>query len=252
MTLRDSLTSRDFHVHSALSNCGRKEMTLENILVRAREIGVRVIGISDHIHREEDVDRILPLKREIETRRVEGLKDVYFGCELDLVAPGRTSAPIRQLGEYEFVNVAINHFHLDWVQNLPDAPAKRATYWLRLMESAVELPRCDTIVHPFAPLGETADKTALFYQVPRERLVAVFERMAERGIGLEFPHLPVPDAPKEMRAFYSMALESGVLLAANTDSHTLDRMGCQAEWLTLAQDLRLREEHFWRLEPRYT
>lgn len=38
----------DLHVHSALSPCAEKEMTIKNILELARDMGLQILAISDH------------------------------------------------------------------------------------------------------------------------------------------------------------------------------------------------------------
>ena len=103
----------DLHVHTCLSECAHRDMTVGSILERAAEVGYRTMALADHVYGPEHAERV---QRNLDAvSGYEGPVQVFVAAEVCMVSPGKLAAPIKLLKRADFVLVAINHLNLSHV-----------------------------------------------------------------------------------------------------------------------------------------
>ena len=77
------LARHNMHTHSVFSLCAKREMTLEAMIRRAEEEGLRTLAVTDHSDPGDDIDtyaNFLTYKERL--RRMETPVRVLIGAEL--------------------------------------------------------------------------------------------------------------------------------------------------------------------------
>lgn len=247
---QNPLCQWDFHVHTTISVCARKQMTVENILERAACIGYTKLGLSDHVGQTgEQIDQILSLRDRFANQT--GLA-CWLGCEIAPKEGGGFCQDEDTLARLDYCLVAPTH---------TIAPPDTETCseqevqiyldsWLSLSRTCLDSILTDVIAHPLRGLGSYWRGRPLITYLDRDSLAEIFKLMAERNVAMELNDTIEnhETAYYEYREFYGMAAEAGVRFSPASDAHGLDRLGFQVNWLRLAQDLGLGDDRFWSPE----
>lgn len=250
MSVAKYILSRDFHVHTNLSVCARKEMTVANIVRRAGRLGYRELGISDHLG-----GYTTPADLKKTRAKIAGLKtdvEVYLGCEMCV---GPEGAPLFGPGEVAFLDyvmVGVDHV----IGDVPDPAEKPKAWlsgWVRRLERIIEsCDGIDIIAHPLRTLRRHYRGKPLMAHLPARRWEELTAGLAARKIAVELNdtienHETCFD---EIREFYTIAHEAGIKFSASSDAHGLDRLGFQVNWVRLAEELKLTRRDFWQCKAR--
>ena len=143
----------DLHVHTFHSPCGQPEMLPADIVRTAAERGIRRLGIVDHLYPFTDLGIFDDVRAAVaETcSATDGSTEVYFGCEVEIMAPGRTAGGPELAERFDFLMVAATHFQNTGITDLPTAKDDEsvARHYLKMFEYAVSLTWADTLAHPF-------------------------------------------------------------------------------------------------------
>ncbi len=198
----------DFHVHSTYSDGAQ---TLEELALRAKEMGYRYIAITDH-------SQSLKIAHGLSTQRLkekirEGKKlqktlsgiELLLGAEVDIKNDGTLDYPDTLLKELDIVIGAI---HSGFKQ-------KREQITKRIV-TAMHNPFLHIIAHPTGRLLGERDP----YDVDMDQVI---EAAGKTGTALEInaytQRLDLDDINTRK------AKQNGVMIAIGTDAHQLDQLG---------------------------
>ncbi len=142
----------DLHIHTHYSPCGNHEMRPADIVRAAAEKGITRLAITDHIYEFTDRGIFDRIRAEVAEAR-DGLAnapEVFFGCEAEVMAPGRTAGSRELADGLDFVMAGATHYQNKGITELPEGDDDfRAHYVLRMFEYAVGLPWVSNVAHPF-------------------------------------------------------------------------------------------------------
>jgi histidinol phosphatase-like PHP family hydrolase len=245
MSLQEHILARDFHVHTHLSVCARKDMTLLNIIRRAERLGYRELGISDHLGtylQPADLRR-----QRARLARIRTSLRVYLGCETLVTSAGDLAVPATELDFLDYVMVGADH-----VADDASTPEKDPRLWLRnwdaRMERLIASPaRIDILAHPLRTLRGYYRSRPLMAHLPARRWRELFAGLARRGTAIELNDTIENGETcyDEIRAVSRIAREEGMKFSLSSDAHGLDRLGFQINWVRLALELGLTARDLW-------
>ncbi len=212
------LFSRDFHVHTNLSDCGAPEATPEAMLRAGRDAGLEAMGFSDHVIYPKDRPRPGLLREQVPAE-YEGMQ-VFVGCEADVLSRTEFSIDRAFADTLDFVILSASHL------NVPGAGHPRgldvrdeATYIIELMHVAVDSGLADVVAHPFCVPAPTYSFEELVTVADPDALRRLGEKAARSGVAIEFNPRELGRAPDAARWLYRLLMETGVQFAVNSDAH---------------------------------
>ena len=88
------LVRHNMHAHSVCSLCAKKEMTLEAMIRRAEEAGLKTLAVTDHSDPLDDIDtyaNFLAYKERL--KRIDTPVRVLIGAELSAYGVGKYGEP---------------------------------------------------------------------------------------------------------------------------------------------------------------
>lgn len=206
----------DFHIHSNYPIEPSHDLgssSIRDIAKRASELGYAYIGISDHNpsimnHTEDRIIAIMKKRKEhidkinysIKSTRVH----IFSMMEIDILPSGEVAIPTEA---FAYLDAAIVSVHSSFRMN-KEAMTKRV---LRGMSH----PKVKLLGHPTGRLIGKREPYELDWQ-------EVFSYCKSHGKGLEINSYP--DRLDLSDRLSRQAIEAGVLLAINTDSHAAEQM----------------------------
>jgi len=195
----------DLHVHS---NWSDGASSIEEIALRAMELGYEYVAITDHskslkvagglseedvLRRNEEIDRL--------NEKFKGKVKLLKGTEVDILPDGSLDYSDEVLSQLDFVVAAV---HSRFTRDNTD----------RIL-SAMENPYVNVIAHPTGRIISQREP----YPLDMEK---VLEKALETGTALEinayYNRLDLKDT------HCRMAVKRGVFLSIGTDSHHIDHM----------------------------
>ena len=246
------LVQTDWHIHTALSDCGRAEATPEAIVEAAKAAGLRAIGITDHVIYPEQRERPR-LAREQIPSHLEGL-EVYVGCEADTFSPTSFSIDRDFAAGLDYVIMSASHLYLPQVQKPGGlSPRTMAELIVRLMLAAINSGLSDIIAHPFGVPESPFPFQAIVGEVRREELLGVGAAAVRAGVAIELNPRYLRQAPDAARWLFGTLLETGVKFAVNSDAHHPDGVGCRGPRYASEEEVRregITEDRLWSIEDR--
>jgi len=197
----------DLHMHTVLSD-GRG--TAEDMALRAREMGLEYIAITDHSASHGFGDHVTPdaLRAQIEAireldERLDGIR-VLIGTETNIGTTGAPDYDDELLAELDWVVGSIHtSFSMD-VGAMTDR-----------MVAAIEHPLIDVIGHP---TGRKIEKRAP-YAIDMDRVI---EAAARTGTMIEINSAPDRRDLNDVNA--RAAVQAGVRVVINSDAHGPETM----------------------------
>lgn len=246
MSLYKFIMSRDFHVHSNLSLCAQREMTVRNIIRRAERIECKELGISDHLGSYLTAADIKKNQARIE--RIKTDIDVYVGCEMAVYFSGKPLLSAEDIGFLDYVMVGVDHVEGDNIPSVEDNPIEWLMGYIKRLEVLIESDfPVDVLVHPLRTLRRDCKGKPLMSHVSSREWSALLGGLAQRGIAIELNdncenYETCYDA---VRNYYTIAIDNKLKFSASSDAHGLDRLGFQVTSVRLADELGLAEADFW-------
>lgn len=249
MSIRESITSRDYHVHTLLSVCARKQMTVHSIIRRAEQKGYRELGISDHLGGYNGPAHLRKNRARID--RVKTPIRVFLGCEMCIHPSGELPFAAEELTFLDYVMVGIEHVLGDHAKP-QENPGRWLAGWVRRLERVIESKeRVDVIVHPFDSLMGYHRGKPLLSSLPWRRWEELLAGLAQRGTAIELRDTVenFETCYDEVRRAYRIAKDCGLKFGIASDAHGLDRLGFQINWVPLAEELGLTAWDLWSPRP---
>ena len=229
----DVLFSANYHIHTNLSRCGRKEMTLIAIAAAAERAGLREIAITDHIHPFETPKlrrnrRVLTPQRD----RLQTDVKIYLGAELSAHGVKKYTLQYADF-PLEYKLYAHNHYHMrGWEQPEDRSPAGYKDHCKRVLETAIASGKPDCFAHPFIDryivrefeedYGFTPGCiTSLWTENEIGDLMAAAK---EKQIAWELNTTVLKSYTGFMRMYFHIGKEVGVCFNLGTDAHVLENI----------------------------
>ena len=229
----DELFSANYHIHTNLSRCGHREMTLEAAVRAAEAAGLREIAITDHIHPFE-TPKLRRNKRVLEPQR-EALQTevkIYLGAELSAHGVNKHTLKYADF-PLEYKLYAHNHYHMrGWEQPEDRSPAGYKEHCKQTLYNAIASGRPDCFAHPFIDryiVREFEDEygftpgciTNLWTD---NELGDVMTAAKEKQIAWELNTTVFRTYTDFMRRYYHIGKEVGVCFNVGSDAHSADKV----------------------------
>ncbi len=243
-TTRIVLPNHDLHNHTIFSGHADDDATIANLVARANELHLDVLGLSEHLMREEDMDIYQAFQQEARRHLSDGTQ-ILVGVEMDIdpmdpsgrwVAPAITCDYVI-LSAHGFPQFDLGLPESDLRLPLPIAKRRLAMRYLEWYGLAVAGGGMHILGHPLREaikmgLIDLADEEML------EASVAVFRPAAEKGTAFELnePLLEYLDSAGQLKDYINLIrrLRSiGMRFARGSDSHSIATVGA-SEMITRA------------------
>ncbi len=146
----DELFSANYHIHTNLSRCGSRDMTLYAAVKAAEAAGLKEIAITDHIHPFETPKlarnrrALLPQREEIRTN-----VKIYLGAELSAHGVKKYTLQYADF-PLEYRLYAHNHYHMrGWEQPEDRSPQGYKEHCKQVLYNVIASEKPDCFAHPF-------------------------------------------------------------------------------------------------------
>ncbi len=246
MSLFSYIMSRDFHVHSNLSICAQREMTVGNIIRRAERIGYKNLGISDHLGgylATEDIK-----KNRAKIKRIKTDINVYIGCEMAVYPSGKPLLFAEDIEFLDYIMVGVDHVE-NYLTTAEKYPIRWLKGYIRRLEVLIDSDfPVDIVVHPLRTLRRHCKGKPLMSHVSSREWDTLLSGLAKRGIAIELNDNceNYETCYEAVRDYYTIAKDNKLKFSVSSDSHGLDRLGFQATSVRLADDLGLTINDIWK------
>lgn len=219
------LVWQNMHTHTRLSYCGGRDSTVANTIYEAESVGLKLVGICDHIDEPGSGRIVLMQQNRDELAQIDTDVKVLIGSELSLNDPDTLPIGEDELDLLDYVLISSNHFHLSCVRN-PDNRSEEgyADWFLTMAEGAIRF-GASIIPHPFTYTGvkeidgRPIDYDRLVAAYDRNRISEVFEQAARKGTAFELNPGHVQRMPAFFAEIIPMAREVGMKFAIGSDGH---------------------------------
>ncbi|MBO5199275.1 MAG: PHP domain-containing protein [Lachnospiraceae bacterium] len=251
----------DFHVHTNLSLCAQQSATLDGYIRKAKEIGLKRIGFSDHFwdekiegangfYRPQNYEHVASLLPEIGKLDEPELK-IYFGCETEYDPYHHGVAITEEIAEkFDFILVPNSHTHMMMPKEYYTPYQKHADFMIQAYEEIIDSPvsrYITAMAHPFEAVCCPYDNSILIDLISDDQYKRLFERTAKKGIAFEINvasmHSKTPEQIEncsQIRMF-RLAKESGCKFLFGSDAHDLQKHDTYSNADLIADLLDLKE-----------
>jgi len=242
----------DFHIHTYVSD-GAEDCTPENIARVAEKLGLREVGLTDHVmacgegarghdHKNCDTGPYFELCERI--RGVSSPVRVYASWEVDYFDGGRYSFdPGKHLDGLDYVLLAHHYFR----HVIDEKPQVIADYLFRIYMEMAREPWANIIAHPFYVPPPPERHGAVLSHISDGQFSEFFQALRDNGKAAEITAYQfsanLRDVSQSLR-MYSVARETCVKFVLDSDAHRLDTIGTGLRSLYLLDDLGFRDEDF--------
>ncbi len=214
----------DYHNHTMLSRCSRKDYTAAEMLQRMQEKGLKHVGFSDHYYADETNPlNQVRLVRQAAAQLPE--MDVYAGVEVDMLWPGHLDASEEALSVFDYVSVACPHWHNPAIVRplFYTADCLAQTQYDMLL-SLAEIPYVDVVVHPFTFYPAAAymevDQEAVMNRYTSGDYDRLIDGLLKNQIAVELhANLKKPDYARALLPFLKRCVSRGVHFSMGSDAH---------------------------------
>jgi histidinol phosphatase-like PHP family hydrolase len=238
----------DLHTHTYHSPCGQAEMLPGEIVRAAARKGIAWLAITDHFYEFTDRGIFDNIRASVAPvlRSTQGAPQVFFGCEAEVMAPGRTAGSQELADSLDFVMAATTHFQNTGITELPDGDDEfRAFHYLRNFEYAVSLPWVDVIAHPFFVVPSVCSVEILDHLQDSDLLPAI-ERAKENSVAMEISRRALwPGQTPFSLNFYKLCKQVGLKFTIGSDAHRLEDVGNVTILEPFLDELGITEADIW-------
>ncbi len=235
----------DLHLHTNLSLCAKRDVTVADYARIAKDYGIPVIAITDHMwdaaipggftdfYKKQPYEHILASKPEI-----EAIKDgprILFGCETDVDMHGVVGISREVASQLDILLVPNSHTHMHGF-TIPDETAadvvKHGAFMVKKFMQILESPVAEYITaipHPFAAVA-CPKKDEVFNSISDKDLIDCFVAARQAGIAMEINTSGYGKKEKQdfktwafLRLFV-LAREAGCTFTIGSDAHSPEGM----------------------------
>ena len=235
----------DLHIHTRLSSCAKPEATVEYYMNKAREIGLKTLGFTDHLwdsaipnankfYVPQDFAHISRIRAELDAADKTGIDRILFGAEGEYDPWRHGVALTPEVAEQlEILLVPNSHTHMMMPKDYYEPPRRHAEFMLEAFYDIVnsEVSKHITAIpHPFCAVccAKYYPTAVPISTITDDEFKACFSLSAEKGIALEinpcyFNKKTVEElsSGNELIRMYRLAKEVGSLFTVGLDSHSM-------------------------------
>ncbi len=245
----------DFHIHTQYLRCADATMEVAAIVRECGRLGVRQIGITDHLNSLDKLPLHTLIRRDIESL-ARPVPDVFFGVELNFTGCDQGFAYNADIQAQVGFQFAIGGIHAAYLETYDLKKLVDIQHRHHLKTCAD--PLVDVLVHPYWFSKGEFDRNGWPWF---DSLAAVPERYArelgqaarETGTAIEInASANLVNANQkyveEYLEFLAAAAEEGACFSVGSDAHTIGSLkDITASWDAVAK-LGLTPERIWRPE----
>ncbi len=230
--------SHDMHIHTHFSPCADNTATAEHYIKKARELGLKKIGFSDHMwdsavectipdYRPLTFERISQIRGEVAQLDTSGI-EILFGCETECDKFGTVAISEEVAASLDFLIAPQAHTHLTMPKEFYEPYRKHAEFMLERFYNIVESPvskYVTTIPHPFAAVACPYDNRELIRLITDKEFSDCFRAAKEKNIAIEinasvFAKKTLGEISKDaMIHMFEIAKTVGCKFVFGSDSH---------------------------------
>lgn len=244
----------DYHIHTQHSDCGGPGVTVERVVNRAREVGLKSIGFTDHVNVPGDLEKFPVIRQEIATVKKHDL-EVFFGCEVNFLS---------QQGDFPCDATALAEMQFDYViagvHSIYDAGDSRAVIdmYHTLQCLLTRQPWVDILVHPWWFIPREFKRNGVPWpedlrDVPEEYALELAHLAKQHHTAIEVNAIAIFDHSAYSQRFcesyvdyLALLNDQGVTFAIGSDAHHLAGVGKSHVSEDILQRLGVEEERIWR------
>lgn len=244
--------THDFHIHTSLSYCANKDATASGYLEKAKKLGLKKIGFSDHFWDDpidsrtdrhilpnfpdsfygvgtQNFEHVTSLRPELEAMRGNEV-EIFFGVEAEYDPFHHSMAITPEHAEQlDFIIVPNSHTHMMMPKDYYEPKRKHIDYMFTALEDIVSSPLAKyvtAIAHPFQAVCCPYGWEILMDMITDDEYKKIFDKVANKNIAVEinmssFMKLDENDIEqhRSMRLFRN-AKEVGCKFIFGSDAHS--------------------------------
>lgn len=229
----DELFSANYHIHTNLSRCGKKEMVLADIVNAAKKAGLREIAVTDHINPfespkiERNLRRLVPQREQLKTD-----VKIYIGAELS--AHGESKYTLKYSDKkLEYCLYSHNHYHMrGWEQPEDRSPSGYKEHCKKVLYNVINSGKADCMAHPFIDryiVREFEDEFGFTFGCitnlwTDNEIGDIMEAGKAKKVAWEINTTALMPYKDFMRRYFHIGKEIGVCFNLGTDAHALQNI----------------------------
>jgi len=242
------MINQNFHIHSTLSGCASKNMTVKAIVAKAEECSLSTIAITDHIDNPKTRDhrgrQLIKSYKEIRDEIRPLNLQLFLGCETSQINPNTFSVNDKTANEMGIVLVACNHYHLKYV-NKPSITSaiNYSNHYLSMVEGALRWKYTNIIAHPFyLHKLKTINHAEVLKNYDRSWLKEILHIAAEKKVAFELCPRHFKNYLDFFTELVSYGQKFGLRFSVGADAHKLEQVCYQDEEIKILRILGLKKE----------
>ena len=247
------LKGTDYHIHTTYLKCADQTMTVEAIIRRCEELGLKSIGITDHLNMRENYYQFAYIKRDI--AQIDTELEVLFGVEINLLnSEGEIpyDEAMRDAIGFQF---AIGGPHGAYVDH--DDRRKIVEIQHRHHCRFAADPLIDVVVHPWwFGKGEFEKKGLRWFEdmsdIPDEYTIEFAEIARKHQTAIEVNPLATYESrnysdrfKEDHKRYIALLNEQGVMFSIASDAHNIRQLGATRSAEKLLEELGVPDERIW-------
>lgn len=249
------MCSWDYHIHTQLSGCADKALSIDKIIQIQQARGLKAIGITDHDYSYQGKLKTIQATQKAIAKADPSIP-VHFGVESQMLEYHVTSINIRLAAYFDYVLMAPNHYHLRGVaqpKSFRD-PRQVALHEIYMFEATIACPITDAIVHPFLLSPDvfrlsnedlSAFGQEMMRHIAQKRLIYQLDLASQRGLAIEISPKLVRYNQRHLVEFYQLCLEREVKLLIGSEAHNAEQLEELSLLDPILEELGVTEEHLW-------
>ena len=244
----------DFHVHTHYLGCANETMQVSAIIQECERLGVRAMGITDHLNRPDQVGLHRAIRDDI--LRLQTNMDVYFGVELNFTGMDQGFVYDESIRDEIGFQFAIGGIHATYLESYDTERMIEIQHRHHLKTCAD--PMVQVLVHPYwFSKGEFDRNRWPWFDtmrlVPRAFARELGQASRDTGTAIEIngcANLANPrydqDYVREYVEYLGVMAEEGAIFSLASDAHDIHRLaGVVSAW-NAAEELGLSASQIWR------
>lgn len=239
----DSFRTSNRHIHSYLSPCADRSMTIPNIVEGSEELGLKSIAIVDHhpIPHQDILKNIDTHRRELADLKTS--LNISLGAELSAYDVGKCADSSEVNRQIPYRLYSCNHYHQSfWKHPIKRTPRGYAGHMLAILRELIPTGRADCIAHPFIGFY-IPDLMPVCHQVTAaltdDELREIMELGKKFNVAWEINANTIFYDLTFARRYWKIGTEVGVEFRFGTDAHQLRNLMNDAPYLLFSKDLSL-------------
>jgi len=243
----------DFHIHTRYLGCGNSSMEVQAIVDECRRLGVRALGITDHLTGLEHLPKHRPILEDIRRLENPGV-EVYFGVEVHFTGYCKGfpfSEEIKKDYGFQFAIGGIHNIYANEydVEKIIEIQHKHHIL-------TCEDPLVDVLVHPYWFMKSEFDNNNWKFidtmkVVPERYIRELGQTARETGTAIEINADMVRTGSysgeyvKDYVEYLSILAEEGVTFSLGSDAHDIRALARVRSAWEVAEELGISAERIW-------